>query len=480
MYTGNGSWVAEGVIVRPSDVGVTAGLPVADATAVQLADGSVRMYVFAQNVGIKSLIAKDGVHFTAEDGIRLPDGSGMPRVMEMAGGGYRLYYNGGEGIRSATSPDGLTFTAESGTRLTYAATGGEITTPSIVTAVGGYRAYYSDLPKPGEVKLHAVNSASSADGQTFAVEGGVRVGSGSALPHSAEHPDAEVNPDGSVTLFYGNSQGPMTQGGATVVYTSTSADGLTFTQATSTGLAGNDPYALQMSDGTLRLYYGNFDPAVGGYILSARFVEAVAATATTGADRIDCTGNSNSVSALRGNDTLLGGGGADELYGNQGSDLLSGELGADSLFGGQDADTVDGGAGHDVLYGNLADDLMSGGAGDDTLFGGQGADRLLGDVGDDALFGNLGDDTLDGGAGDDALAGGGGADRFVVGGGSGNDTIAGFDAAEGDRVALSGTGGWTVAADASGQAVVRLATGETVTLAGVPAAQVTADWFTSA
>jgi Ca2+-binding RTX toxin-like protein len=55
----------------------------------------------------------------------------------------------------------------------------------------------------------------------------------------------------------------------------------------------------------------------------------------------------------------------------------------------------------------------------------------------DHLVGGPGNDILDGKGGDDVLTGGGGSDLFVFKGGYGNDTIADFSAAQGDKVDLS-------------------------------------------
>ena len=89
------------------------------------------------------------------------------------------------------------------------------------------------------------------------------------LTESAEHPFALANPDGSVTLYYGKFTGP---GSATTegLYESTSADGLTFETETYDIFFGNDPDALRLADGSLVVYYGLFDPLVGGTINLAR------------------------------------------------------------------------------------------------------------------------------------------------------------------------------------------------------------------
>ncbi len=88
----------------------------------------------------------------------------------------------------------------------------------------------------------------------------------------------------------------------------------------------------------------------------------------------------------------------------------------------------------------LKDDLFGAG-GEDTVNGGGGNDRLFGETGDDDLRGGQGRDTLNGGAGADELNGGLSGDTFDFNAPQDSrtramDTIADFDAGEGDRIDL--------------------------------------------
>jgi len=175
-----------------------------------------------------------------------------------------------------------------------------------------------------------------------------------------------------------------------------------------------------------------------------------------------------------GDDTLYGYTGRDALHGGDGDDYLNGEADDDQLFGeaGNDRleasfgnDRINGGAGSDsVEYyaagGGVAVDLQTGIAREsaggfidhlvsienaagsfyaDVLTGSNAANRLIGDAGDDLLSGRGGDDILAGGAGADRLEGGRGADLFVFAeADAGRDLIADFNAAQGDRIDLSG------------------------------------------
>ncbi len=181
---------------------------------------------------------------------------------------------------------------------------------------------------------------------------------------------------------------------------------------------------------------------------------------------------SEALIGTEGDDRLIGLAGDDTLIGGEGHDTLEPGSGADSLDGGPGRDravldrsdattgltlfvlapgfvtTLDGlritGV-EDVTLGTGAGaDRLVGGAGADLLEAGGGADAIEGGDGDDTLRGQGGADTLAGGAGADWLAGGAGADVFALhlaGGGIGStltaaDTIADFNAAQGDRLAL--------------------------------------------
>ena len=222
-------------------------------------------------------------------------------------------------------------------------------------------------------------------------------------------------------------------------------------------------------------------------------------------------------------DTLVGGGGSDTLHGDHGNDDVSGGSGEDSMRGGAGDDTLDGGIGNDTIYGEDGNDFVSGGDDNDLIFGGAGNDTVDGGAGNDAIYGGAdndslsggdGDDLIDGGAGDDTLRGGAGNDQLD--GGDGNDRIetgSGSDTATGgagDDTFVQSQDGHTfvtdfdtgdadadgiyndqldvselrtldgksvraqdviVSEDGSGNAVLTFPEGETITLQGVSAAQ---------
>lgn len=87
-----------------------------------------------------------------------------------------------------------------------------------------------------------------------------------------------------------------------------------------------------------------------------------------------------------------------------------------------------------------------------------------------------GADTLYGNEGNDTLTGGEGADRYVFIAGDGADRVLGFSATDGDRLDLQGQT-YTLGSASNGDVVLTLSGGGTITLAGITANQVTAEYF---
>jgi len=164
------------------------------------------------------------------------------------------------------------------------------------------------------------------------------------------------------------------------------------------------------------------------------------------------------------NDILVGGAGADLLSGAGGEDLFIGRDGKDILLGGADNDILIGGKGDDTLYGDAGNDYLSGNEGDNYLDGGEGDDSLLvvggirvprdgktwyyGFFNDDPYYYGPkvgGNNVLVGGSGNDTLEGWNGAD--ALDGGSGNDILWGLSGADtlyggtGNDVLYGGSGG---------------------------------------
>ncbi|MBA12832.1 MAG: hypothetical protein CL751_02610 [Chloroflexi bacterium] len=269
---------SHGVFYQPPAFGVAIGQPIADPTATILDDGRIRLYAFAQEIGIVSAVSDNGRMFSEESGVRIPGTeAGQPRVWRLPDGRWRMYVSKVKEIASFTSDDGLNFIKDPGARLTAQAAGlPAISSPSIVEVEPGlWRMYYSTLAVPGTGPGgKRSGSATSTDLLEWKVDPGWRLGEGAAyLTESAEHPFPVVAPDGSVSLFYGKfqaSQGSAPDG----LWRATSVDGLTFTDEAYTGLYfGNDPEVLMLPNGERIIYYGDFDPAIGGQLLSGTCTE---------------------------------------------------------------------------------------------------------------------------------------------------------------------------------------------------------------
>ncbi len=254
-----------GIRLQPKDFGVASGQPVADVSVIKLSNGSWRIYAFGQGKGVVSATSKDGLKFKAESGARLPDGSGMPRAVKLSNGKIRIYYVDAGKISSAISSNGVSFTKESGTRISPPSGVSEISGVStpVKLADGKWHIFFSELPKPGAmVKPMHVYSATSSDLLTWKNQSGVRVGGGKSAA-SAEHPDAVVNKDGKLILYF------FVNNPQKLVY-ATSTDGLKFSEAKDTGLDCNDPNIVNVSGDNYRIYCGLFDDEIGGIIKSAK------------------------------------------------------------------------------------------------------------------------------------------------------------------------------------------------------------------
>ncbi len=115
-------------------------------------------------------------------------------------------------------------------------------------------------------------------------------------------------------------------------------------------------------------------------------------------------------------------------------------------LGTDDIDVITCGSGFDLVLAGDGDDIVKGNRGNDTIDGGDGNDTLRGGRGQDLLIGGNGDDFLCGDFGIDTLIGGTGADTFVFRPETTSsvanlflaDTVVDFNAAEGDKIGLTG------------------------------------------
>ncbi|MEM7663445.1 MAG: calcium-binding protein [Pseudomonadota bacterium] len=173
----------------------------------------------------------------------------------------------------------------------------------------------------------------------------------------------------------------------------------------------------------------------------------------------------------------------------------------DRIFGNNEINVLDGGAGDDTFHSFGGADFVNGGEGTDTvLFSAGGAvvvdlddngdavasvgdtltsiENITGSAaGDDTISGNASANVLNGNGGNDTLTGEGGADTFVDADGSGADTVTDFAIAE-DLIDVSSHGltaaeALALAVDNGGDALIDFGGGDTLTLTGVAAGDLT-------
>lgn len=248
--------------------------PVADVTAVALADGTIRAYVFATGLGTVIADSADGKSFTYKgSAFGGTNFRGQPRVIKLVDGTWVMYNANSNGFNCSTSLDGLTFTVKTEVCLSkslFAGVTGGLSSPGVVRLNdGSYRSYFSDLPKPGTgPDPWKVFSATSPDGLTWTAEAGVRIGAGAQnITRSAEHPTVVRHSDGTFTMFYfDNASMSANKSTGMGLYYATSTDGLVFSNENKLDLvglgsgfensAGNDPEVFLDGAGRLLLYFG--------------------------------------------------------------------------------------------------------------------------------------------------------------------------------------------------------------------------------
>lgn len=186
----------------------------------------------------------------------------MPNILQLDGGGYRMYYNksipGQNQIKYAESTDGLNWTVK-GVALqgssnpqdrTYILGG-----PSVVKVDGGYRMYYRCSPEQERgtaPKLH-IRSAFSTDGINFKEEG-IRIEIKSADPSSslelAGHGSFYRVKDGTfAAIFSANADARQPSD----LYSATSKDGLVWGNFKKLYTGFHDPTVV-IKDGKYYLY----------------------------------------------------------------------------------------------------------------------------------------------------------------------------------------------------------------------------------
>lgn len=191
---------------------------------------------------------------------------------------YRFYHptqaptvdGGGESqkIVSASSSDGKTFKDDAGVRVEprdgYSAEGVTVfTLPD-----GTYRMYFNEnLDSSKEQKVSEIWGASSTDGLTWArdTEPTITSDTEGGGWKQVLHPFVLARPKGGYLMFY-NSHSK--------IYYATSEDGITWEKHGVIITDGADADGYYVNDTTIKLFYGDFDPATGGVVYQTTITEA--------------------------------------------------------------------------------------------------------------------------------------------------------------------------------------------------------------
>ncbi|MDO8731955.1 MAG: exo-alpha-sialidase [Actinomycetota bacterium] len=236
------------------------GKQVADPTAIRLADGRIRLYSWVNPTGLRTATSTDatGTKFVADSVAPLKSMAGQPRAVRVDASRIRLFYTSAGTITAAISTDnGLTFTEE-GPVITSAQAGFEPGTLSLVRVAGGYRAYFSNLEKPGVQAERVMRTATSTDMLTWTM--------GPQLAMSGSHPFALTDAKGRIALYYAADRGASYG-----IFMSTSANGTAFGSEKFVISGGGDPDIISSGKNKWLMYYGSeVSPSLGFGVLVAR------------------------------------------------------------------------------------------------------------------------------------------------------------------------------------------------------------------
>lgn len=219
----------------------------ANVDIVPLGDGRFRAYLMSFG-GVISAISADGRTFALEEGVRLPSGE-HHALVRLPDGRVRMYYSRSgpsdpddpsSGVLSALSSDGLTFEPDPGVRLRPGADGepddaGIIHPHVIEVRGGGYRMYYdADAgARPGNddaPNWKGIRSATSSDGLEWSKDRGFRIRKGMQGLSWADlvwSPFAQRR--GKRTIIYFGAETDENPRRRAGIYRATSLDGLAFT-----------------------------------------------------------------------------------------------------------------------------------------------------------------------------------------------------------------------------------------------------------
>ncbi len=232
------------------------GRQVADATAIRLPSGKIRLFAFVNSStslpGVRSATSTNrrGTTFVNDGGDPLPGiAAGQPRVVSLGGKSMRLFYTAGGNINAAVSRDGgQTFTDE-GPVITTAQAGFEPGGITIIRHKKTWRAYFSNLEKPGERTTRVMRTATSKDMLNWTMGPVITQGQG-PLSAGGSHPFAVIE-NGRIALYYAGDR-PGFYG----ILVSSSKNGVTFTGERTVIAGGGDPDIVRVGKKKWLMYYG--------------------------------------------------------------------------------------------------------------------------------------------------------------------------------------------------------------------------------
>lgn len=245
----------------------------ADPSIAKTATG-YRMYVNRQSggpSGYMTYTSTDGVTWTKEkDGVIA--GAATGRAVTLSNG-VRFYYPGTQPIKpsdppadmySAFAADGLNFTKDPGKALSPIDTAHYVEGPTVFQLPDKtWRMYFNENSiAAGNQRDGIIWGASSPDGITWTrdtvptLEANATESANQPFKHVL-HPFVLANPKGGYIMFY-NAHSE--------VYAATSTDGLKWNRIGKVGIHGADVDGYFQSDGTIRVFYGDFSEATQGVV----------------------------------------------------------------------------------------------------------------------------------------------------------------------------------------------------------------------
>ena len=135
--------------------------------------------------------------------------------------------------------------------------------PGVITVIKqgkGYRAYFSNLEKPGVKADRVMKTATSTDMLHWTV--------GPQLKMSGSHPFALIDAKGKIALYYSTDRGSSYG-----IFASTSADGVNFKNEQYVLAGGGDSDIVSTGKNSWIMYYGGQVSTADGFgILAAKSI----------------------------------------------------------------------------------------------------------------------------------------------------------------------------------------------------------------